>query len=386
MAGLTTTGFVRRTVDELRVLMEDGIRARLGADVDVSAESLPGQIIAVCATSFGELWEAAEAVYAARDPRSATGAALEVCAALAPGITRRAATKGTVTLRLNVSAGDTVPAGSVAHVAGEPSARWVTTEAAVNGTGSAANFDVEAEAELAGRYLAPTGTITVIATPVSGWNSVTNPDDADAGLEIESYPALRVRRQEWLQRAGSTPLAAFAAQVAETAGVTHVVAWENASAFVDDDGRPPHTLEAMVLGGTDAAVAAAVWAAKAAGIGTHGDVSETVTDANGQSRTVRFSRPADLDIYCIARVTVDADTYAGDAEVGGALLEAGDAYLTGDEVRISDLVVAVRAVTGVIDVVILLGTTSGGERNANVSVGVRQRAAFDSARVTVERV
>jgi len=41
----------------------------------------------------------------------------------------------------------------------------------------------------------------------------------------------------------------------------------------------------------DAAVAAAVWAGKAAGIATWGSTSVVVIDAAGASRTVRFSRP-----------------------------------------------------------------------------------------------
>lgn len=382
MAGLTATGFTAYTVDELRVLLEERIRARLGADVDVSAESLVGNVVAVCATMYGELWEGLAAVYAARDPRGTTGAPLEALCALSPGITRDGATKGTVTLRLNVAAATTIPAGAVASVDGEPSNRWVTTEAAVNAGGTAANVDVDAEAEIAGRYLAPSGTITVIATPTTGWNSVTNPEDAAEGQDVESYPALRVRREKRLQRAGSSPLNAIAAQVAEVTGVTDCLAWENVTSYVDADGRPPGSVEVMVLGGADAAIAAAILAAKAGGIRTHGTDSAVVTDANGQSRTIYFSRPDDVDVYATLVVTTDPDTYAGDAAVEDAVLALS--YGIGETVRISDLVVAVRDVTGVRDVTVRLGEASITQSNANLGVGPRERAVLDSSRITVE--
>jgi uncharacterized phage protein gp47/JayE len=382
MPGLSATGFTPRTVDELRALLEDRVRTRLGATTDVSAESLVGQLIAVCATVYGELWEGLEAVYAARDPRGTTGAALESLAALCPGIARDGATKGTVTLRLNVAAATTIPAGAVAHVTGEPGSRWVTTEAAVNAAGTAANVDVEAEAELAGRYLAPAGTITVIATPVSGWNSVTNPEDAVEGQDVESYTAMRARRERTLQRAGSSPLNAIAAQVAEVTGVTDCLAWENTTSYVDADGRPPGSVEVMVLGGTDAAIATAILAAKAGGIRTHGTDSATVADANGQSREISFSRPDDVDVYVTLAVTTDPDTYAGDTAVEDAVLDLS--YGIGETVRISDLVVAVREVTGVRDVTVRLGETSLTQANANLLVGPRERAVLDSSRLTVK--
>ena len=138
----------------------------------------------------------------------------------------------------------------------------------------------------------------------------------------------------------------------------------------------------MVLGGADAAIAAAILAAKAGGIRTHGTDSETVTDANGQSREVKFSRPDDVDVHATLAVTTDPDTYAGDTAVEDAVLAL--TFGIGETVRISDLVVAVRDVTGVRDVTVRLGETSITQANTNLLVGPRERAVLDSSRVTVE--
>ena len=386
MAGLTATGFVAKTVEEVLAELRAAIRVRLGDDVDTSAESLVGQVLAVFATKIAEGYELDEAIYNARSPAGASGAALDVDAALCPGIERLPATKGTVTLSVTLAAGASLAVGAVARVAGEPSNRWVTTETVSNGGGAPAAVDVAAEAEIAGRTLANSGTITEIATPSVGWTAVTNAADAVPGTEIETDAAFRVRREQRLQRAGSSPLEAIAAQVAEVDGVTQAIAWENATDYTDAFGRPPHSVEVMVLGGLAADIGRALWDAKAGGIRTYGtEAGVTFTDANGQSRTVYFSRPTSLSVYVTARVTTDPDTYAGDTAVEDAILAAGEDYLAGEDPRVSDFILAVRAVTGVTDVEIWLGTAAGlgSQARENLSVGERQRAVFDSARVTV---
>ena len=57
MSGLGSTGWVPKTVNELRQEAEETIRTALGDDVDVSAESVFGPLIAALATKLGELWE-----------------------------------------------------------------------------------------------------------------------------------------------------------------------------------------------------------------------------------------------------------------------------------------------------------------------------------------
>lgn len=386
MSGLETTGWVPKTVTEIVAEIETDLRAALGDDLDTSAESVIGQIIAIQATREAELWELVGAVYNARVPSGASGAALEALAALCPGIDRAAATKGTVPLSVTLNAGVTLPAGSVASVSGEPSNRWVTTEAVTNSSGSPATVSVAAEAETAGRLVANAGTITVIATPVTGWTAVTNATDAVPGTEVETDAALRVRRERTLQRAGSSPLDAIAAEVAEVAGVTQCVAWENATDYTDTEGRPPHSVEVMVLGGDDEDVVRAIWSAKAAGIETYGtETPVTFTDDRGVSRTVRFSRPTDLDVYATVIVVVDPATFEGATAVKEALVTAMENLRAGEVARNSAMVAALLDVVGVRDAVVYTGESSSLtlQTRDNLAPGERERCAFDASRVEV---
>ena len=386
MAGLTATGFVAKTVEEVLAELRAAIRVRLGDDVDTSAESLVGQVLAVFATKIAEGYELDEAIYNARSPAGASGAALDVDAALCPGIERLPATKGTVTLSVTLAAGASLAVGAVARVAGEPSNRWVTTETVSNGGGAPAAVDVAAEAEIAGRTLANSGTITEIATPSVGWTAVTNAADAVPGTEIETDAAFRVRREQRLQRAGSSPLEAIAAQVAEVDGVTQAIAWENATDYTDAFGRPPHSVEVMVLGGDSEDIARAIWAAKAAGIQTYGTESVvTFADDRGVTRSVYFSRPTSLSAYATLLIITDPATYAGDAAVETAFLAAMEGLRAGEVARNAIAVAALLEVTGVRDAVVWMGSTSTftSQTRDNLAPTERQRIVFDSARVEV---
>jgi uncharacterized phage protein gp47/JayE len=385
MSGLESTGWVPKTVTEIRDGIASDLRDDLGADVDVSAESVLGQVSAIQATKLAELWELLGAIYAARTPSGASGAALDALCEIAPGLPRKAATKGTV--RLSVALTDTtvLPAGSRAHVTGDPSNVWVTT-ATVTGVGvGSATYYVDAEALTAGRILAPAGTLGVIATPVTGWTSVTNAADATPGTNAETDAELRVRRAQSLQRTASSPVDAIAVQVGEVSGVTQVTVWENATGATDAEGRPPHSVEVLVLGGTDADVARAVWASKAAGIESYGSTEETFTDARGVSRTASFSRPSSLLMYATVEVDTDPAAYEGEAAVKAAIVAATASLRAGETVLISDLIVAVRALPGVLDAYVWVGRLASfvTQARTNYTPSARARCVFDTGRVVV---
>lgn len=391
MAGLTPTGFEAKTAAEILADLEAAQKAALGSDLDVSPEQPLGQINGIVAAALRELWEALGALYAARVPGGASGAALEGLAEIT-AVGRRAATYGTVTLSVTLGAGRTLAAGAVASVVGQPENRWVTTADAVNAGGTPAAVSVAARAELAGLYRANAGTITTIATPATGWTAVTNAADATPGAAAETDPQLRRRRSAVVRAGGSSPLDAVRLALEEVSGVTQVRVFENATDTTDADGRPPHSLDAIVVGGTDQAVADALWAAKAAGIQTWcptaGGVVATVVDAGGVSRTVRFSRPTTVNIYVAAQVERDPSVYPAAADLlavaGPALAAVGDLLQIGETVRAELLRSTIFRLPGVIDVpVSRLGRTASPTGTSNLSIGRRELADLDSSRVTV---
>lgn len=384
--GITSTGFEIPTALEILAAMEADERAALGNDLDTSPEQPLGQLNGILAAKMRELWEAMATVYNARVPSGANLGALDDLCALS-GVTRKAATRGKVTLSVTLAAGRTLPVGSVASVVGQPGNQWRTTEAAVNASGSPAVVEVAAEAVQVGVYPAASGSITVIATPVTGWTIVTNAHDATVGRATETDPQLRARREQELQTAGSSPVDAIRTDLSPIDGVTQVVVFENTTMATDADGLPPKSVEALVLGGDDQDIAEALWRAKAAGIETFGSTARTVVDAAGLPRTVKFTRPTALNLYVEVYPVVDSSTYSGDAAVKAAILAEGDALLAGEPVRIFRLLSRLRSVRGIVDVYQLaIGLSTLTLAPANLSVGLRERAVFDTSRIAITPV
>lgn len=116
MAGLTDSGFVIKRLAEILAddralavqLFQDLVSP--GQNVDTSDSSALGRLTSLAAPSEADLWEAAQEVYAAFDPNSATGIALDNLVAYA-GLTRKEQTFTTSSILV---AGDTntlIPVG-----------------------------------------------------------------------------------------------------------------------------------------------------------------------------------------------------------------------------------------------------------------------------------
>jgi uncharacterized phage protein gp47/JayE len=399
--GLTPAGWNPKTAADLQAEIEADQRAApaLGADLYTGAEALVGGLNAVMIVQLTALWELGTALHNALSRDGSAGAQLNALGALT-GSVRRGKTKGKVVLTLSVANGYAIPVGVVAFVPAAPTNRWVTLEAADNTDGTHPTIAVRAEAQAAGRTPANAGQITGIATPTPGWVAVTNALDAAAGDDDEADPPYRVRQEAELSRPGSSPVPALRAELLDLADadgeplLVACVVKENPSSFPDNDGRPPHSVEAIVqfapglsgdaLAAARLAVAEAIFAGKAGGADTYGDQVASVLDPEGDPVEVFFNEPTAVDIYVEIDLDVDPDTYVGDAAVQDAVTAYGDARTMGDDVVRAALIRVAMGLGGVRDVTRLeLGVSSGALQPANVPIDARALAVFDTSRVAV---
>ena len=120
MAGITPEGLVIKRLSEVLSdkraqavqLFQDLVSP--GDVIDTSASSALGRLIALAAPGEADLWEAVQEVYAAFDPNSATGIALDNLVALG-GITRFSNTYTTAQALFTGNNGTLIPAGSVVN-------------------------------------------------------------------------------------------------------------------------------------------------------------------------------------------------------------------------------------------------------------------------------
>ncbi len=458
--GVLETGYSLKPASIIKTELDEALKAgplgeSAGSEEDgsIPAASVAGQLVAIMTDGLSAQWENGEAAYAALSPGGATGDALDVVCSIT-GTLREGEDQSTVTATCTGTPATVLPTGRVATVedAGTRFASlaqgtiaaataWVAltdyvagdvrtnasriyiciTDGTAAGSGGPTTtaeditdgsahwryvgegtgyVDVAFEAEDAGALAAASGTLNVIATPISGWQSVKNLLDADLGRSTEGSVALRARREAELSGGGAGTADSIRAAILEIDDVETCTVFYNDSDITDGNGLPPHSVEALVQGGEDADIAAALWDQVGAGIYTHGDETETVEDSQGVDQTVRFSRPDEVTIHVIANVLYDASTFPTDLDEGkalikGAIVTAGDAYPVGLDVRASQLAGKVFngptstdagavACPGILDVTsLLIRTSSPPIASTTIAIGVRERAVFDTARVTV---
>jgi len=385
MAGLTTTGFEAKSAAEILSDIETAQKAALGADLDVSPEQPLGQINGVLASHHRELWELAAGVYAARDPRGSTGDALTGLALLT-GTERKGAQKAIAPLAVTLAAGVTLPAGSIAGNASDPTRQFATLESVTNTGALSATLAVRAE-QVTAATIPVTTTVTTIVTPVSGWTGVATTGAILSGAVAESDPTLRRRRERELQGAGSSPVDATRTALSRVPGVTDVQVFENTGGTADD-GRPAHSVEAIVSGSAlGSTLALVLFRAKAAGIETWGTSSYVVGDALGRNHTVRLTVPADRPAYAAVVVDVDPQNDPGDAAIKAAVVASTAGLRAGETARRSVINCALLDLDGVRDVfTVALGTSATTVAPTNLAAGSRERLSFDVSRVEVNRV
>lgn len=385
MAGLTSAGFESKTLETILADIVARQRAALGPAIVTSSDSALGVINGILADQLAELWELAEAVYNSAFPDGASGASLDRVCALT-GVLRLQATNSTVTITLTGDDGTVIPAGSVVSV--DPSGdRFVLLEDATIASGT---VDALFAAETAGPVIANSGTLTVIETPISGWTAATNAEDADVGRALETDEELRQRRADLLEVAGNATLEAIRADVLDVTDVTQARVFENTSE-VTVDGIPPHAVEVVALGGEDADVAAAIFASVAAGIDTHGSVTETVTDSQDIDHTIKFSRPTDKPLMAQVsiRLVEGADSASVQAALKASLAAAFlDAQIGGDDgkVYVSRLY-RYAFVSGVLDVDVLeiapWAAFSPTYTTDSLTIAARELASLDTSDIAV---
>ncbi len=440
--GLTAEGF---RVKPLLTIIEE-VEADVRVDVGVIPVGGLKKLIAVVAKPIAEVWEAIELVNGAIDPDAAVGARLETTSALT-GTNREGEKPSTADLTLTGTPTTLVPAGSRAketlnevefatlddatiaavsawaastaydvddfahsdggrvYVVTDPgtsagsggptgTADEITDGGVVwryvgQGTGA---ITVAAEATEDGPREALSGEINTIVTPVSGWSSVKNLEDADPGRNVETDEALRVRRELELTRSGDATLEAIRVAVSDLEDDDEIVAvkvFHNPTDATDADGVPPHAVEVMVQGGTDQNIRDALLVLVAAGVATYGNVTGTATDTEGTVHTVRFSRPTLVPVHIELELTYDPNVWLVPDdqvdEVKAAIVLYGDGQPAGKDV-VSRAISAkgVFAVAGVLDVPVCnIGTAPSPTTETTIAISLRQLATYDTSRITV---
>lgn len=247
-----------------------------------------------------------------------------------------------------------------------------------------------------GEVSLPNGAITKIVTAPTGFLSCTNLCGYVAGRLLETDVELRQSYVDKIfSRSSRMTDSIRSAILANCAGVTAAQVYENRTNETDSEGRPPHSVEAVVDGGSNSDIAEQILATVSAGITTYGSVSVDVPGEDDDMIEVCFNRPT--YIYCWFKVTLTISKAslvpANYAElVETAIVDAMSQVENGEDVvpQQQFLPAIYEQVPGIsyIDVSIYT-TTSASEGQPSsyplrsVEITNRQRAMTSSARIEV---
>jgi uncharacterized phage protein gp47/JayE len=443
--GVTDQGFIRKPLAVILEEKQQEAIDLFGASVDLDPDSPVGRQLAIQSAGEDKLWQLAEAQYAQGDRRSATGAGLDAIGALT-GTERKDPTfstglylaAGAATTLIPIGSQPTNPAGDIRFetTAGATlgaATAWASSATVATGvvrtksgrvyvaliggvTGSTgpsgsspyparevdgtvtwvflASGDgyvsIPIQATVEGAVAAPAFSLTGIGTPVTGWNGGGNFEDCITGNGEELDPPYRQRQVLELRAMANAAVEAIRGRLLKLEIVTACTVFDNPSDYTVD-GMPPHSVEPLVShsGPTpNQDVLEAIFETVAAGIQTTGNVTGTVVDSQGLTHTVKYSVPIDVDVYAEATLYVLFEQWPEDGEdlAAAALLAFGDALEAGYDVEPSKCESAVdQAVPGILAAVVKvsLAAISGATPRAAIELEPREKADFDSSRISI---
>ena len=293
-----STGFHYADYPTLLARITSDFKSIYGIDSYVDPDSQDGQNLAIRATAIYDMCQIVSAGFMQFSPTFAQGLWLS-STVKTNGIRRLTATNSTVDLTIVGTAGTVITNGQAEDTNGNKWNLPATVTIPLSGT-----ITITATSAVAGAITASSATITKIATPTLGWQTVNNILAATAGRNMETDAELRTRQRVSTAMPSLSVLEGIKGGIANTIGVTRSKVYENDTNITDTDGIPAHSISAVVEGGTTQAIADVIALRKTPGTGTYGTSSATNYDRYGVPNVINFYRPTSVIIKI--EVTISA--------------------------------------------------------------------------------
>lgn len=287
------TGLHIPTLTDIQDYLIQQFLSIYGQTIVLTNDSADMQWIKILSLMINDAFNTAQLANNAKSPATAIGADLDTVVKI-NGITRKSATQSQVVLTLTGAPNTPIVAATVKDI---NNFFWDIPNTNLGVSGS---VNVTAICETSGAITALPGTINTIITPIAGWTGVTNPSAAIPGAPDETDSQLRGRQALSVSLSAKTLVDSTISGIASVPGVTRyaTVGVENPTGSVDSYGNPPHSISMVVEGGTDLAVATAIYNNKTPGCLTNGTTTIIVTDPfTFNTMNISFFRPTYIRTY-----------------------------------------------------------------------------------------
>jgi hypothetical protein len=249
-----------------------------------------------------------------------------------------------------------------------------------------------------GKITLPYNIVTRMVNNITGFTAVTNLLEPTYGRKRETDIELR---QSYIAKSALRSNTMIESIIAELLNnvedVESASGYENDMDVTDERGLPPHSIEIIVEGGDNTAIAKAIFRRKAGGIQTHGSVVVNVPGEYGDTIPVRFNRPEYL--YAWLKVQLEGDeakipvNYSSLTKQSlmedGAQMTAGTSLLTqllneGIYDRVAGLTKIIIYTAYTTDSTVIPGDGDY-QRDENIMATSRQKVLIDENRIEVVR-
>ena len=347
--GLTFTdrGYQAPTEQEVLTGVQADINEAFGGDVNPALTTPQGQLATSLTAIIANVNSQVINLFNQFDPAYASGRAQDALGRIY--FLARIPSQPTVVEALCTGGeGTVIPEGSVAKAT--DGLLYTSTEPGTIGAGGTVTITFACNTY--GPIACPAGSLTKIFRAIPGWDAVTNQADGVLGRATESRSQFEERRAASVSKNAVGSLNAVQGAVLEVSDVLDAYVTENTTGspiVVRGKSIAAKSLYVAAVGGTDAAVAHAIWSKKAPGCGYNGNTTVSVEDTNGAyspplpTYSVSFERPSSLAVLFAVVLQNNAQIPANAAElVQAAIMTAFAGGDGGTRARIGSTILASR--------------------------------------------
>lgn len=211
------------------------------------------------------------------------------------------------------------------------------------------------------------GSITTIATPIQGWEAVTNTIPVTLGQDIESDIELRKRFDETKFTTGQASVDSIYSGLVSVSGVKQVRVYENDGDEVNQYGVPPHAFMCIISGGEDKNIASKIWEKKPVSIKSFGEITVEIEDSQGEPHDISFSRPVVVPVYVKMNIEAEKNfSLSNQDEIKSALTNYINNLGIGGNIRFSRLFTPINSVPNFYMEGLVIGTDKENMKSADI--------------------
>lgn len=385
---LDENGFKRPTYEEILEDLQQKTLEKLGYDMNVSETGNVGKLLMVMAYMFDKAWQDMEGSYFSAFVSTARGSSLDRVGTLM-GVTREMQQHAEVSVTFTGTTGYVIPTGFAVST-NDNLVFYTMSDAVITDDGTVAVMAQCEETGEVGNVAA--GEIALIVSPVADVTSVINYSAATGGKDKENDAEFRERMLEGLGTTKGSTIDAVLVAILELPGVMSAAIISNDT---DEEvgGRPAHSFEAFVYGGTQGEIANAIFDKKPISSQSLGTLETSINDIAGNPHIIRFSRPTMKQVYVKATLTI-TDQFATTNDVQTAIikyiggLDSDQAYYYGLKMHetcvYTRLLQEIMNVGEIIDVDLQISTNGSNWVTTNITAEQNEVLEVSYTNITLE--